>query len=60
MVGVHSTYGVPIVQPDTRSMLVLVFYSRGRTGCITADLQDFIRRSTASWRISTTTVTVDE
>lgn len=58
MAGVHTSFGVPVVQGNT--VYVLVFYS-GRRGdaryheqAISAETLDYIRRSTAAWRIKTT------
>lgn len=51
MAGVHASFGVPVIQDNT--VFVLVFYSR-RSVQVNNDVLDFIRRSTASWRIQTT------
>lgn len=51
--GVHSSFGVPLVQDD--SVIVLVFYSNHDSSShITQELLDFVRRATASWKIQTT------
>jgi hypothetical protein len=51
-VGVHTSYGVPVVQAD-RTILVLVFYSC-RYQEVNRSMRDYIRDQVATWRFSTT------